>query len=49
MTGEEFEKHRMYVRPETMHEGAVEAVTEASTILLKILQGGRRSRLGGVR
>ena len=23
----EFEKHWMYVRPETMHEGAVEAVT----------------------
>lgn len=27
MTDEEFEKHWMYVRPETMHEGAVEAVT----------------------
>lgn len=26
MTDEEFEKHWMYVRPETMHEGAVEAV-----------------------
>jgi hypothetical protein len=27
MTDAEFEKHWMYVRPETMHEGAVEAVT----------------------
>ena len=27
MTDDEFEKHWMYVRPETMHEGAVEAVT----------------------
>lgn len=27
MSDEEFEKHWMYVRPETMHEGAVEAVT----------------------
>ena len=26
MTGEEFEKHWRYVRPERMHEGAVEAV-----------------------
>lgn len=26
MTDAEFEKHWMYVRPETMHEGAVEAV-----------------------
>jgi hypothetical protein len=26
LTDEEFEKHWMYVRPETMHEGAVEAV-----------------------
>jgi hypothetical protein len=26
MTDEEFEKHWPYVRPETMHEGAVEAV-----------------------
>ena len=27
MTDEEFEKHWLYVRPERMHEGAVEAVT----------------------
>ena len=27
MTDEEFEKHWLYVRPETMHAGAVEAVT----------------------
>ena len=27
MTDEEFEKHWRYVRPERMHEGAVEAVT----------------------
>jgi len=27
MTDQEFEKHWMYVRPERMHEGAVEAVT----------------------
>ena len=26
MTVEEFEKHWLYVRPERMHEGAVEAV-----------------------
>jgi hypothetical protein len=26
MTDEEFEKHWRYVRPERMHEGAVEAV-----------------------
>lgn len=28
MTDEEFEKHWLYVRPERMHEGAIEAVTE---------------------
>src|SRR5438046_1896105 len=27
MTSEEFEKHWRYVRPEKMHEGAIEAVT----------------------
>jgi hypothetical protein len=27
MSDDEFEKHWLYVRPETMHEGAVEAVT----------------------
>ena len=27
MTGEEFEKHWLYVRPERMHEGALEAVS----------------------
>jgi len=27
MTDQEFEKHWLYVRPETMHAGAVEAVT----------------------
>ncbi|MBS1808606.1 MAG: hypothetical protein JST84_10485 [Acidobacteria bacterium] len=27
MTEEEFEKHWRYVRPEQMHEGAIEAVT----------------------
>jgi hypothetical protein len=27
MTDEEFEKHWLYVRPERMHEGAVEALT----------------------
>jgi hypothetical protein len=27
MTDEEFEKHWLYVRPEIMHAGAVEAVT----------------------
>lgn len=27
MTDEEFEKHWLYVRPERMHEGAVEGVT----------------------
>ena len=27
MSDEEFEKHWLYVRPERMHEGAVEAVT----------------------
>lgn len=27
MTDDEFEKHWLYVRPETMHAGAVEAVT----------------------
>lgn len=26
MTDEEFEKHWLYVRPERMHEGAIEAV-----------------------
>ena len=26
MTDEEFEKHWLYVRPETMHAGAIEAV-----------------------
>ena len=26
MTSEEFEKHWLYVRPERMHEGAVDAV-----------------------
>lgn len=26
MTGEEFEKHWLYVRPERMHEGAIEGV-----------------------
>jgi hypothetical protein len=26
MTEEEFEKHWLYVRPERMHEGAIEAV-----------------------
>ena len=27
MTSEEFEKHWRYVRPERMHEGAIEAVS----------------------
>ena len=27
MTDAEFEKHWLYVRPERMHEGAIEAVT----------------------
>ena len=27
MTDEEFAKHWLYVRPERMHEGAIEAVT----------------------
>ena len=27
MTAEEFEKHWLYVRPERMHEGAIEGVT----------------------
>lgn len=27
MTDEEFEKHWLYIRPETMHAGAVEAVS----------------------
>ncbi len=27
MTDEEFEKHWLYVRPERMHEGAIDAVT----------------------
>ncbi len=27
LTEEEFEKHWLYVRPERMHEGAIEAVT----------------------
>jgi hypothetical protein len=27
MTDQEFEKHWLFVRPERMHEGAVEAVT----------------------
>lgn len=27
MTDEEFEKHWLYVRPERMHEGALEGVT----------------------
>jgi hypothetical protein len=27
MSGEEFDKHWRYVRPERMHEGAIEAVT----------------------
>jgi hypothetical protein len=27
MTDEEFEKHWLYVRPERMHEGAIEAVS----------------------
>lgn len=27
MTDQEFEKHWLYVRPERMHEGAMEAVT----------------------
>jgi len=27
LSDEEFEKHWLYVRPERMHEGAVEAVT----------------------
>ena len=28
MTDEQFEKHWLYVRPERMHEGALEAVAE---------------------
>ena len=31
MTDQEFEKHWLYVRPERMHEGAVEAVTAFKT------------------
>lgn len=31
MTDQEFEKHWLYVRPERMHEGAVEAVTAFQT------------------
>jgi 5-formyltetrahydrofolate cyclo-ligase len=31
MTDLEFEKHWLYVRPERMHEGAVEAVTAFKT------------------
>jgi hypothetical protein len=27
LTAEEFEKHWLYVRPERMHEGAIEGVT----------------------
>jgi hypothetical protein len=27
MTDEEFEKHWLYIRPEKMHEGALEALT----------------------
>ena len=27
LTDQEFEKHWLYVRPERMHEGAIEAVT----------------------
>jgi hypothetical protein len=27
MTDEEFEKHWLYIRPETMHAGAIDAVT----------------------
>jgi hypothetical protein len=27
MTAEEFEKHWLYVRPERMHDGAIEGVT----------------------
>lgn len=27
MTDEQFEKHWLYVRPERMHDGAIEAVT----------------------
>ncbi|MBC8030221.1 MAG: hypothetical protein H7Z16_08925 [Pyrinomonadaceae bacterium] len=27
LTDEEFEKHWLYVRPERMHDGAIEAVT----------------------
>lgn len=27
LTDEEFDKHWLYVRPERMHEGAIEAVT----------------------
>jgi len=27
MTDEEFQKHWLYVRPERMHEGAIEGVT----------------------
>ena len=27
MTGEEFEKHWLYVRPERMHDGALEVVS----------------------
>jgi hypothetical protein len=30
MTEEEFEKHWLYVRPERMHEGAIEAVSAYS-------------------
>ena len=30
MTDEEFEKHWLYVRPERMHEGAIEAVSAYS-------------------
>lgn len=31
MTDEEFAKHWLYVRPERMHEGAIEAVTAYRT------------------
>jgi hypothetical protein len=39
MTDAEFEKHWLYVRPERMHEGAIEAVTAYNQLA---------ERLGGV-
>ena len=44
MTDEEFEKHWLYVRPETMHAGAVEAVAAYRELSQKSQQAAENDR-----